>query len=217
MTSTGDSVCNGNLGLSAGASITGFLSVDGGLGIVNGTIRVGDPSAQQAQADALTAYNSLAGEAVNQNLTGDDLGGLTLTPGVYRFNSSAQLTGTLTLSGNGEFDFLIGSTLTTASGSSVLLINGAHASQVFWQVGSSATLGTTTSFDGSILANQSITMNTGASLVGGAYALNAAVTLDDNLVTAVPEPSFFWPMAWGTFALAAWQLSGVGRRKTACR
>ena len=98
-----------------------------------------------------------------------------------------------------------------------ILINGAHASQVFWQVGSSATLGTTTSFDGSILANQSITMNTGASLVGGAYALNAAVTLDDNLVTAVPEPSFFWPMAWGTFALAAWQLSGVGRRKTACR
>ena len=159
VTSTGNTVVNGNLGLYPGTSITGF-----GPGIVHGTIHDTDAVAQQAQADALTAYNILAGETVSQNgtLTGQDLGGMTLTPGVYFFSAVAQLTGILTLDAQGDsnarFDFQIGSTLTTAGSSSIVLTNGAQADNVFWQVGSSATLGADTSFDGSILADQSITL-----------------------------------------------------------
>ena len=185
----GGSTLNGDLGLYPGTSITGSPTV-------TGTTYADGPGgvAAQAQADALIAYNALAGEPVTHTLTAQDLGSRSLTPGVYFFSSSAELTGALTLSGNGEFVFQIGSTLTTASGSSVSLINGAQAGNVYWQVGSSATLGTTTAFIGSILADQSITLKTGASLLGRALALNAAVTLDDNVitvptaVTAVPEP-----------------------------
>ena len=212
VTSTGSTVVNGDLGVSPGSAITGFPS-----GIVNGTTYGNDAVAAQAQADALTAYTSLAGEPVTQVLTGQNLGGLTLTPGVYFFSSSADLTGTLTLTGNGRFDFLIGSTLTTASSSSVLLSEGAQACHVFWQVGSSATLGTDTSFLGSILADQSITLNTGASMIGRALALNAAVTLDDNIITVptcVPEASTFWPGACCA-SLFAWQWLVVWRRKAA--
>lgn len=215
VTSTGNTVVNGNLGLYPGTSITGF-----GPGIVNGTIHDTDAVAQQAQADALTAYNILAGETVSQNgnLTGEDLGGLTLTAGVYKFDSSAELTGTLTLSGNGPFVFQIGSTLTTASASSVLLINGAQADNVFWQVGSSATLGTTTAFDGTILALASISLDDGASIVGRALALTGAVTMIDNNITVptavVPEASSFWSGAFCA-SIFAWQWLAVWRRKTA--
>jgi hypothetical protein len=122
-------------------------------------------------------------------MTGLDLGGKTLIAGVYCFSSSAQLTGTLTLDAQGNanavFIFKIGSTLTTASGSSVLLINGGTLCNVFWQVGSSATLGTTTSFAGNILALTSITLTTGATVTGRALARNGAVTLDTNTVTAI--------------------------------
>jgi len=215
VTSTGNTVVNGDLGLYSGTSITGF-----GPGIVNGTIHDTDAVAQQAQADALTAYNILAGETVSQNgnLTGEDLGGLTLTAGVYKFDSSAELTGTLTLSGNGPFVFQIGSTLTTASASSVLLINGAQADNVFWQVGSSATLGTTTAFDGTILALASISLDDGASIVGRALALTGAVTMIDNNITVptavVPEASYFWSGAFCA-SIFAWQWLAVWRRKTA--
>jgi type VI secretion system secreted protein VgrG len=120
-------------------------------------------------------------------LTGQDLGGLTLTPGVYCFSTSAQLTGTLTLDAQGNssavFIFKIGSTLTTASASSVLLINSASSCGVFWQVGSSATLGTGTALAGTIVALTSITLNTGSSVSGRTLARNGAVTLDDNNVT----------------------------------
>ncbi len=191
VTSTGNTVLNGNLGLFPGTAIPGFPP-----GIVNGTIHDTDAVAHQAQVDALTAYNILVGEAVTQTLTGQDLGGHTLLPGVYFYSSSAQLTGQLTLNAQGNpdarFDFQIGSTLTTASSASVLLEGGAQACHVFWQVGSSATLGTGTDFMGNILANTSITADTGATVNGRLLALNAAVTLDDNTITkavCIPEPA----------------------------
>src|SRR6202030_2048586 len=127
------------------------------------SIHQNDAVAIQAQNDLFTAYLNLMGRPTSVNLTGQNLGGLTLVPGVYNFSSSAQLTGGLTLNGlgnpNSVFIFKIGSTLTTASASTVLLINGAQGGNVFWQVGSSATLGTTTSFAGDILAKASITLN----------------------------------------------------------
>ena len=110
---------------------------------------------------SLTAYNDLAGQACDTNLTGQDLGGKTLTPGVYCFNTSAQLTGDLVLDAQGNpaavWIFQMGSTLTTASNASVVVINGGSSCNVFWQVGSSATLGTGTAFKGNILALASIT------------------------------------------------------------
>jgi type VI secretion system secreted protein VgrG len=143
-----------------------------------------------AQSDTTIAYNSLASELVTQSLTGQDLGGLTLTPGVYLFSSSAQLTGTLTLNAEGDDDavwvFQIGSTLTTASASNVVFVNLGPSPDngLFWNVGSSATLGTTTAFAGNILAAQSITLNTGATIdCGRALAQNGAVTMDTNTVS----------------------------------
>ncbi len=175
-------VVTGNLGVSPGSAVTGFPP-----GVVTGgTIHAADAAAAQAQSELTTLYNNLASTACNTDLTGQDLGGLTLTPGVYCFSTSAQLTGTLTLDAQGNpnavFIFKIGSALTTASASSVLLINGASSCGVFWQVGSSATLGTGTALAGSIVALTSITLNTGASVSGRILARNGAVTLDDNQV-----------------------------------
>jgi hypothetical protein len=175
-------IVTGNLGVSPGSAVTGFPP---GV-VVGGTIHAADATAAQAQSDLTTVYNQLANDVCNTDLSGQDLGGLTLTPGVYCFSTSAQLTGTLTLNGQGNpnalFVFKIGSTLTTASASSVLLINSATACGVFWQVGSSATLGTGTALAGSIVALTSITLNTGASVSGRALARNGAVTLDNNNV-----------------------------------
>jgi hypothetical protein len=219
VTNTGSSVLSGNLGVSPGTSITGFPP-----GIVNnGTIDVNNGVAIQGEADALSGFNSLNGLAVTQTLTGQDLGGLTLTPGVYFFSSSAQLTGPLTLNFQGlndvSFVFQTGTTLTTASGSSVNSINRGTNDSIYWAIGSSATLGTTTAFEGYLISDQSITMTTGATIqCGSAIALNGAVTLDSNVVgngcstgegsgsgtpSAVPEP--------GTFAMLATGLLGAGR------
>lgn len=183
VTNTGSSVLTGDLGVWPGLAITGFPP-----GTVTGTTHAGDAVALQAQSDVTTAYNALAGQACDTVLTGQDLGGLTLTPGVYCFASSAQLTGTLTLNAQGDpnavFVFQIGSTLTTASNSVVQFLGGVGSNcNVFWQVGSSATLGTGTALKGSILALTSITLNTSASLSGQALARNGAVTLDTNNVT----------------------------------
>jgi uncharacterized protein with beta-barrel porin domain len=183
VTNTGSTVINGNVGVSPGSAITGFPP-----GIVNGTTHAADAVAAQAQVDETNAYNVLAGRPITTNLTGQDLGGKTLIAGVYGFNTSAQLTGTLTLNGQGNpnsvFIINIGSTLTTASGSSILLINGAQGGNVFFRVGSSATLGTSTSFTGDILALTSITLNTSAKIIcGDALAQNGAVTLDTNTIT----------------------------------
>jgi uncharacterized membrane protein len=182
ITNTDPSVISGNVGLSPGTAVTGFPPGT----VNNGTIHTADAVASQAQIDLTTAYNAVAGEAVTSDLTGQNLGGLTLTPGVYHFSSSAQLTGVLTLNAEGnpdaEFDFQIGSTLTTASNSSVVMINGGIPCDVVWQVGSSATLGTTTAFEGHILALTSITVQTGASVQGSVLARNGSVTLDDNVI-----------------------------------
>jgi len=196
VTNTGFTNVYGNLGVWPGSAVTGFPP-----GIVTGTIHANDAVALQAQSDLTAAYIFAAGQGCEIDLTGQDLGGLTLNPGVYCFGSSAQLTGTVTLNGQGDpnavFVFQIGSTLTTASSSSVVFINGGQGDSVFWQVGSSATLGTTTEFAGNILAFTSITLNTDANIhCGRALARNGAVTMDDNDVSiddspgcqAVPEP-----------------------------
>lgn len=184
VTNTGPSVITGDLGVSPGSAVTGFPP-----GTVTGTIHAADATALAAQNSAITAYNSLASQACTLDLTGQDLGGMTLVPGVYCFSTSAQLTGTLTLNAQGNpaavFIFRMGSTVTTASGSLVTAINGGNACNVFWQVGSSATIGTATTFAGNILAVTSITLNTGASVTGRALARNGAVTLDTNSITPV--------------------------------
>jgi type VI secretion system secreted protein VgrG len=182
VTNTGSSVLTGDLGVWPGLAITGFPP-----GVVNGTTHAGDAVALQAQSDLVTAYNDLAGQACDTDLTSQNLGGLTLTPGAYCFSTSAQLTGTLTLDAQGDpnavFVFQIGSTLTTASSSVVQLINGGSNCNVFWQIGTSATLGSGSTLAGSILALTSITLNTSASVSGQLLARNGAVTLDTNSVS----------------------------------
>lgn len=184
VTNTGPSVIAGNVGVSPGSAITGFPP---GIVLPPGTFHSNDAVAQQAQSDLTTAYNEAAGAPTTVDLTGQDLGGMVLVAGVYNFSSSAQLTGQLTLNGQGNpasvWIFKIGTTLTTASGSSVIFTNGGLGCNVFWQVGSSATLGTTTAFAGNILALTSITLITNATICGRLLARNGAVTLDTNLVT----------------------------------
>jgi hypothetical protein len=192
----GDVVFGGNVGVSPGSAVVGFPP---GIVVPPGTIHAADAVALQAQLDNTTAYNGLATMAFDSDLTGQDLGGLTLISGVYKFDSSAQLTGTLTLDAQGNNNaywvFQIGSALTTASASSVNIINvgsnGGSDDGLFWQVGSSATLGTTTAFEGNILALASITLNTGATIHNGrALAQTADVTLDTNTITiASPAPN----------------------------
>lgn len=197
VTNTGPTVVNGDLGVSPGTAVTGFPP-----GIVNGTRHVADAVALQGQKDVTGAYVNAAGQPCNVNLTGQDLGGKTLTSGVSCFSSSAHLTGQLTLDGQGNpasvFLFQVGSTLTTASNASVLLINGAQACNIFWQVGSSATVGTTTRFAGNILALTSISFTTGAVSNGGLYARNGAVTLDTNTITRSPCANGITPTPTGT-------------------
>ncbi len=185
ITNTGPSVIAGDIGVSPGAAVVGFPP---GTVTPPGVIHAADAVALQAQVDLSAAYLNLLSRPTTVDLTGQNLGGLTLIPGVYNFASSAQLTGLLTLNGlgnpNSVFIFNIGSTLTTASASVVSLINGAQGGNVFWRVGSSATLGTTTSFNGDILAQSSITLNTGTVIdCGAAWARSGAVTLDTNTIT----------------------------------
>jgi hypothetical protein len=191
VTNTGNTTVVGDLGVSPGTAITGFPP-----GIVTGTTQAGDTVAANAQAAVGTAITDASGEPCGDNLTGQDLGGMTLLPGVYCFDSSAGLTGVLTLNAQGNSHaawlFQIGSTLTTASASKVVLINGAKPTNhcnITWQVGSSATLGTATRFLGNILATASITLTTGVTSKGSMYAHNGAVTMDDNHVTGCIGPS----------------------------
>jgi hypothetical protein len=189
VTSTGLSVVNGDLGISPGTALTGFPP-----GIITGATHLGDPVAAQALADAQVLYAHLDGLSCNTDLTGQDLGGMTLTPGVYCFDSSAQLTGTLILDAQGSCDslfvFQTGSTLTTSVASSIEVINNPCSANcrggenVFFQVGSSATIGTGSQFVGNIVANTSATLNFNASVAGSVFGLIGAVTLDSNQVSA---------------------------------
>lgn len=183
VTNTGPSTIHGDLGVSPGLAVTGFPP---GL-ISGGATHAGDAVALQAQSDTATAYDALAAQPCTVDLTGKDLGGMTLVPGVYCFSSSAQLTGALVLDAGGKSDavfvFKTESTLTTGSNASVRVINGGSNCDVFWKIGSSATIGTGTSFAGSILALASITLTTGATLSGRALARSGAVTMDNNAIS----------------------------------
>ena len=189
VTSTGLTVIRGDLGVSPGnaSSVTGFtFSTPPGPGLVIGTTHFADAAAVSARNDANTAYTTLANRACNTTISGD-LGGRTLVPGVYCSASAMGLTGTLTLDALGDpnavFIFQLGSALTTASASQVRLINSAQSCSVYWQIGSAATLGTGSSFAGTMVASSSITVTTGASNSGRAIALNGAVTLDGSNMT----------------------------------
>jgi hypothetical protein len=217
VTSTGNTAvgatlpATADLGVSTGTAVVGFVPTNtyvgtgthtDGPGTVTGTIHLNDPpppsptSAAQAQADLLVAYNNLAGRTAPAPtiLTGSapDIGGQTLAPGIYKSNTSLAITGTVTLDGGGDpnavWIFQIATTLTTSGNSKVVLAGGAAAHNIFWQVGSSATLGTGSTLNGSILALTSATLTTNAALNGRALVLNAAVTLDTNAVTVPPCP-----------------------------
>jgi hypothetical protein len=183
VTNTGPTISNDNIGVNPGSAVTGFPPGH----LTAGTIHTADAVSLQAQSDVTVAYVDLASRPCQFHLTGQDLGDKTLTAGVYCFTSEAQLTGTLVLDAENRADalfiFQIASKLTTASGSSVRFVNGASPCNVFWQVGSSAAIGTSTSFVGNILALTSISLLTNATLNGRALARNGAVTLDSNKIT----------------------------------
>jgi type VI secretion system secreted protein VgrG len=192
VTSTGATTVTGDLGVSPGTAVTGFPP-----GILTGTLHAGDAVALQAQADVTVAYNACAGAVVTTTLTGQDLGGQTLTPGVYFFAASAPMNGVLTLDAQGNpnavFIFQIGSTLLPAINASVNVINGAQNGNVFWQVGSSATLAAGVVFRGNILALASITLGAGTQVHGRALARTGAVTMGASTVNSgglPPTPSW---------------------------
>ena len=184
---TGPTVVDGDLGLSPGTSVTGFPPGS----VINGSILINTTKSNDAKLCLTTAYNDAAGRSLNViNVPSGQLGGLTLAPGLYRSGiSSFEITGsdlTLDAQGNANAVWIFqmpSSTLTVGNGIKVTLTNGASAANIIWQVGSSATIGTTAEMKGNILADQSITLQTGAILLGRALTRIAAVTLDDNAVT----------------------------------
>ena len=196
VTNTGASAINGNLGLSPGTSVTGFPP-----GMLAGTRYIADPAAAQAQLDLAAAYNDAAGRTLGAITLAGNLGGMTLAPGLYKSTSSLEISsGDLTLDAKGDasavYIFQMGSTLVTTVGRKVILAGGAQAANIYWQVGSSATLGVSSVFKGTIMAMASITATTGASVEGRLLARTAAVTLDDNsilrtaaVVAVVPAPA----------------------------
>jgi hypothetical protein len=186
VTNTGSTVVSGDVGVCPGTAVTGFPP-----GLTGGTIHLADGVASLAQATLTAGYIDAAGRAGGTSVAGD-LVGQTLTSGVYTSTSSLANSGDLTLDAQGNpsavFIFQISSTLITGSGSHVVLANGAKACNVFWQVGSSATLGTNSVFKGTIMALTSITVTTGVNLEGRALARNGAVTLDTDVITGCTCP-----------------------------
>ncbi|MHB8602479.1 MAG: ice-binding family protein [Nitrosotalea sp.] len=181
ITAASASTVNGDLGISPGIAITGPITV-------SGTKHVADATAAAAHTDATTAYNALQSQTCDTTIT-SDLGGKTLTPGVYCSGSSMDLIGTLTLSGAGVYIFQMGSTLTTATDSNILLTGGATADNVFWQVGSSATFGTATSFVGTMIAQASITSASNTQTTGRLIALTGTVSLSGASPTIITVPN----------------------------
>jgi hypothetical protein len=185
VTNVGPSVLNGDLGISPGTELEGF----GLPAVINGDTHATNEVAAKAQLDLTTAYKVAAEQPVlpANDLSGTDLGERKLAPGTYRYNAAALLTGALTLDAEGdpnaEFVFQIGSQLTTESASSVLLVNGASPCNVYWQVGSSADLGTTTAFQGTLMALTSISLKNGATVLGRMLARNGQVSLINNTLT----------------------------------
>jgi hypothetical protein len=227
ITNTGTTTVSGDIGSFPTPTVTGDDAGQANDIRLTGTHR-DDTESAAAKGGLLTAYNNAAGQQSAQAVTADLANpAATLTPGVYTADTSMGLTGTLTLDGGGNADavfvFQAGTTLTTASASKVQLIGGAQACNVFWQVGSSATLGTDTAFVGTILAKTSITLNARASVVGRVLASNGAVTLDNNLIarptcgtssgTPTPTPTASGPSA-GTSAPDAGISSTTGTPST---
>jgi Ice-binding-like/Bacterial Ig-like domain len=187
VTNTGPTSIIGDLGVSPGTAVTGFQP-----GAIIGTQHAGDPTAAQGIADLTTAYNDAAGRALCAVTKAGNLGGQTLAPGLYTSGTSLAISsGDLTLDAGGDGDavfiFQMASTLTTTAGRQVILAGGAKSANIFWQVGTSATLGTTSAFQGTIMADQAVTLNTGATLNGRALARIAAVSLDSNTIVK-PTP-----------------------------
>ena len=182
VTNTGPSVISGSLGVSPGTAVTGFPPVT----VKDGTTHAADGVAAQAELDLKPAYNDAAGRKSTATISNKELAGRKLVPGVYTSASTLGLSGALTLNGQGKsnavFIFQVGSGLTAGSGSRVSLIGGAKPCNVFWQVGASAAIGTTSRFVGTIMALTSITMATHATLDGRALARNGDVTLESNTI-----------------------------------
>ena len=199
-----NTILNGYLGVSPGSTVTGFPPGT----YTGGIIHLNDAVAQLARSEVTATYNSLTTLTGTQDLTGHVLGSAgyeTLTAGVYDFTAAAQLTGTLTLSGPGDFVFRISSSLGTSSNAKVLVTNGADAGNVYWQVGSSVTLNTGTAFKGNILTNSSITLN-GGTLDGRALAVSSAMisTADAETITipdTIPEPATICLLGLGALSL----------------
>jgi hypothetical protein len=214
VTNTGPSVISGNVGVSPGTAVTGFPP-----GTVNsGTIHAADAAAADAQADLTTAYNDAAGRVKSASIGGFIGAGRTLGPGVYHATSSLDVGGSLTLDAQGDpnavFIFQAGSTLGTDTGTTIRLTHGAQACNVFWQVGSSATLTTGSTFQGTILALTSITVQTGDTITGRALARNGAVTLDDDTIIVPSCTTGTGPTASGTGPTPTGTGTGTGPTPT---
>ena len=181
VTNTGPTAVTGDLGVSPGSAVTGFPP-----GTVSGTIHAADATAGTAKGDLTTAFNDAAGRTTGAITIAGDQTGKTLAPGLYKSTSSLAISGALTLDALGDANatwiFQIASTLTTGPGSQVILSGGAKAANIVWQVGTSATLGTNSFFKGTVLADQSITVNTGAHVNGRVLTRVGAVTLDNNII-----------------------------------
>ena len=185
VTNTGPSVISGDLGVSPGTAVTGFGGAPNGT-VINGVIHAADASAASAQSALTTAYNDAAGRTKTASIPGFIHGASTLGPGVYNATSSLDVGGTLTLDGDASavFIFQAGSTLVTDTGTTIKLAGGAQACNVFWQVGSSATLNSGTTFVGTVLASAMIGVGAGDNIMGRVLARTAAVTLIDDTITA---------------------------------